>query len=317
MKVSPPHRVTRTYTQRLVAEPSRVFTLLCPVREADWIEGWNPLVVLSHSGVAEPDCVFLTGASHPEAIWYVTRHEPQTGFVEMLKVTPTVTACRVSIQVRQGPGGSEADITYTHTSLGPAGDAFIASFTEGYYRRFMGDWEARMNHYLSTGAILCAAGSEGVKTTGATMAISQLRSPRVTASASKQPAAKAESASGLIDARIKELDDWRGALLSRLRALIKAADPEVTEEWKWRGTPVWSHHGIICTGETYKKVVKMTFAKGASLADPSRLFNASLDGNVRRAIDFHEGASVDEDALKALIRAALAENSASARGRSK
>ena len=149
------------------------------------------------------------------------------------------------------------------------------------------------------------------------MAISQLRSPRVTASASKQPAAKAESASGLIDARIKELDDWRGDLLSRLRALIKAADPDVTEEWKWRGTPVWSHHGIICTGETYKKVVKMTFAKGASLADPSRMFNASLDGNVRRAIDFHEGASVDEDALKALIRAALAANAASARGRSK
>ena len=317
MKISPPHRVTRTYTQRLVAEPSRVFTLLCPVREADWIEGWNPLVVLSHSGVAEPDCVFLTGASHPEAIWYVTRHDPRTGFIEMLKITPTVTACRVSILVRQGSGGSEAEITYTHTSLGPAGDAFIASFTEDHYRRFMGDWEARMNHYLSTGAILRAWGGEGVTTTGATMANSKLQPPGGTASAPEQAAAKADSACGLIDARIKELDDWRGALLSRLRALIKAADPEVTEEWKWRGTPVWSHHGIICTGETYKKVVKMTFAKGASLADPSRLFNASLDGNVRRAIDFHEGASVDEDALKALIRAALAENSASARGRSK
>ena len=149
------------------------------------------------------------------------------------------------------------------------------------------------------------------------MANSKLQPPGGTASAPEQAAAKADSASVLIDARIKELDDWRGALLSRLRALIKAADPEVTEEWKWRGTPVWSHHGIICTGETYKKVVKMTFAKGASLADPSRLFNASLDGNVRRAIDFHEGASVDEDALKALIRAALAENAASARGRSK
>ena len=129
-------------------------------------------------------------------------------------------------------------------------------------------------------------------------------------------AVKAESPSELIDARIKELNDWRGEMLSRLRALIREADPEVTEEWKWRGTPVWSHDGIICTGETYKKVVKMTFAKGASLADPSSLFNSSLDGNVRRAIDFHEGANVDEGALKALIRAAVAANKSSARGKS-
>ena len=127
---------------------------------------------------------------------------------------------------------------------------------------------------------------------------------------------KSESPSELIDARIKELNDWRGEMLFRLRALIREADPEVTEEWKWRGTPVWSHNGIICTGETYKKVVKMTFAKGASLADPSRLFNSSLDGNVRRAIDFHEGANVDEGALKALIRAAVAANKSSARGKS-
>ena len=127
---------------------------------------------------------------------------------------------------------------------------------------------------------------------------------------------KAESPSELIDARIKELNDWRGEMLSRLRALIREADPEVTEEWKWRGTPVWSHDGIICTGETYKKVVKMTFAKGASLADPSSLFNSSLDGNVRRAIAFHEGANVDEGALKALIRAAVAANKSSARGKS-
>ena len=105
-------------------------------------------------------------------------------------------------------------------------------------------------------------------------------------------------------------------MLSRLRALIKEADPGVTEEWKWRGTPVWSHHGIICTGETYRKVVKMTFAKGASLADPARLFNSSLDGNVRRAIDFHEGANVDVRALKALIRAAVVANKSSTRGKS-
>jgi hypothetical protein len=109
----------------------------------------------------------------------------------------------------------------------------------------------------------------------------------------------------LIDARIKELGDWRGETLSRIRALIKQADPEVVEEWKWRGVPVWSHDGLICTGETYKKVVKMTFAKGASLKDPSGLFNSSLEGNVRRAIDFHEGDEVDEQALKALIKAAV------------
>ncbi|MBA3844407.1 MAG: DUF1801 domain-containing protein [Actinobacteria bacterium] len=116
------------------------------------------------------------------------------------------------------------------------------------------------------------------------------------------------SPSELIDARIKELDDWRGELLGRLRALIKAADPEVVEEWKWRGVPVWSHSGLICTGETYKSVVKMTFAKGASLEDPSGLFNSSLEGNTRRAIDFHEGEKVDEQALKALIREAVTLN---------
>ncbi len=124
----------------------------------------------------------------------------------------------------------------------------------------------------------------------------------------------AENPSELIDARIEDLGDWRGEMLSRIRALIKAADPEVAEEWKWRGTPVWSHNGIICTGETYKNVVKMTFAKGASLKDPSRLFNSSLEGNVRRAIDFHEGDTLDEEALKALIRAAVALNTSSARG---
>ena len=122
------------------------------------------------------------------------------------------------------------------------------------------------------------------------------------------------SPSELIDAKIEELGDWRGEMLSRLRALIKEADPEVAEEWKWRGTPVWSHNGLICTGETYKNVVKMTFAKGASLKDPSGLFNSSLEGNARRAIDFHEGDKLDEEALKALIRAAVALNKSSARG---
>src|SRR5437899_3760462 len=117
-----------------------------------------------------------------------------------------------------------------------------------------------------------------------------------------------DSPSQLIDARIKELSDWRGETLARVRILIKQADPEVVEEWKWRGVPVWSHAGIICTGETYKSVVKMTFAKGASLEDPSGLFNSSLEGNTRRAIDFHEGDKIDEKALKALIRAAVALN---------
>jgi hypothetical protein len=117
-----------------------------------------------------------------------------------------------------------------------------------------------------------------------------------------------DSPSRLIDARIKELSDWRGKTLARIRTLIKEADPEVVEEWKWRGVPVWSHAGIICTGETYKSVVKMTFAKGASLEDPSGLFNSSLEGNTRRAIDFHEGGKIDEKALKALIRAAVALN---------
>jgi hypothetical protein len=116
------------------------------------------------------------------------------------------------------------------------------------------------------------------------------------------------SPSQLIDARIEELGDWRGATLARVRSLIKQADPDVVEEWKWRGVPVWSHAGIICTGETYRNVVKMTFAKGAALEDPSGLFNASLEGNTRRAIDFHEGDAIDEEALQALIRAAVALN---------
>jgi hypothetical protein len=130
----------------------------------------------------------------------------------------------------------------------------------------------------------------------------------------KSATQKDKSPSQLIDARIEELGDWRGKMLSRLRALVKQADPEVIEEWKWRGVPVWSHAGIICTGETYKNVVKMTFAKGAALKDPSRLFNSSLEGNTRRAIDFHEGEKLDEEGLKTLVRAAVALNKSRAQG---
>ena len=124
---------------------------------------------------------------------------------------------------------------------------------------------------------------------------------------------KSESPSQLIDARIKELGDWRGEMLRRLRAVVKEADPEVVEEWKWRGVPVWSHDGMLCTGETYKNVVKMTFAKGAALKDPSGLFNSSLEGNTRRAIDFHEGEKINEKALKTLVRAAVTLNQTKAK----
>jgi hypothetical protein len=129
----------------------------------------------------------------------------------------------------------------------------------------------------------------------------------------KSGSQESETPSQLIDARIKELGDWRGEMLSRLRDLVKAADPEVVEEWKWRGVPVWSHDGLICTGETYKNVVKMTFAKGAALKDPSGLFNSSLDGNTRRAIDFHEGEKIDEEALKTLVCAAVNLNKSKAK----
>jgi hypothetical protein len=133
---------------------------------------------------------------------------------------------------------------------------------------------------------------------------------------SESDSQQATSPSRMIDERIRELGDWRGEMLGRLRALILQADPEMVEEWKWRGVPVWYHDGMICTGETYKNVVKMTFAKGAALDDPSRLFNSSLDGNTRRAIDFREGATIDEEALKALVRAAVTLNTSSTRGRS-
>ena len=147
---------------------------------------------------------------------------------------------------------------------------------------------------------------------------------RAKASAKKPPVAKAksastdgQSASQLIDKRIADLADWRGETLSRMRKLIKAADPDVVEEWKWMGTPVWSRDGIICTGESYKSVVKLTFAKGAALADPTKLFNSSLDGNVRRAIDIHEGEQIDADAFKALIGAAILLNASGAKAKQK
>ena len=133
----------------------------------------------------------------------------------------------------------------------------------------------------------------------------------------KNGAQTGNAASQLIDERVEELGDWRGKTLSRLRALIKEADPEVIEEWKWRGVPVWSHDGIICTGETYKNIVKMTFAKGASLEDPAGLFNSSLEGNTRRAIDFHQSDKINEKALKALVRAAAALNISARAARSR
>jgi hypothetical protein len=143
-----------------------------------------------------------------------------------------------------------------------------------------------------------------------------VKAPPAAGRASRQPASGSKegaSPSELIDARIGELADWRGGTLARVRALIRQADPEAVEEWKWRGVPVWSHRGILCTGETYKAVVKLTFARGASLADPSRLFNSSLEGSTRRAIDIHEGDTIDEEALKALIRTAVALNTGAAR----
>ena len=158
MIVSKPIRVTRTFTQKLVAKPSKVFPLLCPVREADWLDGWDPLAVFSESGVAEVDCVFLTEASPSNAIWYITRHELSNGFVEMIKITPTVTACKLTIQLRPVGDGSEATITYAHTSLRPEGDTFVASFTEEHYQQFMRNWEARINYYLLHGSALRATG---------------------------------------------------------------------------------------------------------------------------------------------------------------
>ena len=148
MNIVAPVRVTRTYTQSLVGRPEAVFPLLCPVREADWIPGWDPLLVVSHTGLAEPDCVFVTAATPSDAVWYVTRREPAAGYVEMIRIAPSVTACRLTIRLRPTAAGCEADVTYTHTSLGPQGDEFVRGFTEASYVRAMQQWEARLNHYL-------------------------------------------------------------------------------------------------------------------------------------------------------------------------
>jgi hypothetical protein len=150
MEIRKPNRVTRSYVQRLAAPPARVFPLLCPVREADWIDGWDPLVVITESGVAEPGCVFITRAPPADAIWIVTRHEPAAA-VEMFKISPGVTACRLTIELEATAAGCNAHVTYEHTSLGSDGDSFVRGFTEAHYEQFMRDWEARLNHYLATG----------------------------------------------------------------------------------------------------------------------------------------------------------------------
>lgn len=156
MRVIKPNRATHTYRQRLFAPPARVFPLLCPVRETEWAEGWLPELVISSSGVAERDCVFLTPDKPNKAIWYITRHEPENWFVEMLKVLPGVTACRLEIQLI--PNGDEcfANVTYSHTSIGAAGDEFVAGFTADFYQKFMQDWEQELNHFLTTESTLQA-----------------------------------------------------------------------------------------------------------------------------------------------------------------
>lgn len=162
MRIVTPKRARHTFTQRLEAEPERVFPLLCPVREADWLEGWDPSLVLSHSGVAERDAVFVTRASPVDAVWYITEHDPAAGCVEMIKVAPQVTVTRLTIRVRAaGDHASEATITYAHTSLGPDGDAVVEAFTAEAYDAFMRDWESRMNHYLEHGTMLRDDSPEG------------------------------------------------------------------------------------------------------------------------------------------------------------
>lgn len=154
MEIRKPNRVTRSYVQRLHAPPARVLPLLCPVREADWIEGWDPVAVLTESGVAEPGCVFITRAAPADAVWIITRQDAAAGVVEMIKVSPGVTACRLTIVLEATAAGCDARVTYEHTSLGPAGDDFVRGFTEAFYEQFMRDWEARLNHYLETGEVL-------------------------------------------------------------------------------------------------------------------------------------------------------------------
>jgi hypothetical protein len=156
MHITRPNRATHTYRQRLQAAPAKVFPLLCPVRETEWAEGWLPELVISSSGVAERDCVFITPDDQARAIWYITRHEPEGGLVEMLKIVPGVTACRLRIQLSANGEECFADITYSHTSIGPAGDEFVAGFTADYYQQFMRTWERLLNHFLKTGVRLPA-----------------------------------------------------------------------------------------------------------------------------------------------------------------
>jgi hypothetical protein len=154
VKIEKPKRATRSYVQKLIAEPARVFPLLCPVREAEWIEGWDPDVVMSESGVAELDCVFITPSPRP-TYWMITRYEPNV-LVEMVRFTPGLTACKLDIQLTATERGTQARVSYAHTSLGADGDAFVEAFTEELYERSMRDWEARLNHYLATGKLLRA-----------------------------------------------------------------------------------------------------------------------------------------------------------------
>ena len=154
MRITKPNRATHTYRQRLCAPPARVFPLLCPVREAEWTEGWLPDLVISSSGIAERDCIFITPEESGKAIWYVTRHEPQNWFVEMLKIVPGVTACRLEIQLTKNGDECFADVTYSYTSIGGEGDEFVARFTADSYQRFMEIWEKELNHFLKTGSRL-------------------------------------------------------------------------------------------------------------------------------------------------------------------
>lgn len=156
MKVVHPKRVSRTYTQSLVAAPAAVFPLLCPVREIDWIPGWDPLLVVTNSGVAEEDCVFITPSGPADTIWYVTNYEPEKGFIAFVRVTPGVTATRLTIQLTEAPKGATAEITFTHTSLGEQGEAVVDGLTEAAYAEFMKLWEKRINHFLTTGTCLAA-----------------------------------------------------------------------------------------------------------------------------------------------------------------
>ena len=148
MRITEPNRTTRTYRQKLCASAAQVFPLLCPVREIEWADGWLPELVISSSGIAERDCVFITPDKPGKAIWYVTRHEPENWFVEMLKIVPGVTACRLEIQLTPNGDQCFADVTYSHTSIGAAGDEFVAKFTADFYQKFMQTWEKELNHFL-------------------------------------------------------------------------------------------------------------------------------------------------------------------------